>query len=218
MTNVLRVSPEATSRWASVDISVDTDPQSPFWREAPCIIADRDTSGNPLPSHRTTVLSRWTEHNLYFLFVCPYRQLYLKPNPRTDVETNELWNWDVAEVFIGSDFENIRRYREFEVSPQGEWVDLDIDRSLPHPEEGWIWQSNMLAAARVDASRRTWYAYMRIPYASIDARPAGAGNKLRVNFFRCEGQGDSRIYLTWQPTMSTSFHVPERFGVLTLMR
>ena len=46
---------------------------------------------------------------------------------RGDIETNELWNWDVAEVFIGSDFKNIRRYKEFEVSPQAEWVDLDIN-------------------------------------------------------------------------------------------
>ena len=50
---------------------------------------------------------------------------------RGDIETNELWNWDVAEVFIGSDFKNIRRYREFEVSPQAEWVDLDLNLDAP---------------------------------------------------------------------------------------
>jgi len=208
---------EAASRWAPADISVDTDPQSSFWRDAGSIVADQDTYGRPLPKHRTTVLSRWTEQNLYFLFVCPYVQLYLKPHPRTDAETYELWNWDVVEVFIGSDFENPRRYREFEVSPQGEWVDLDIDRDLPRPEEGWVWRSNMTAAARIDPASRAWYAYMCIPYASIDPRPPAAGNKLRVNFYRCEGHGSSRIYLTWQPTMSANFHVPERFGILSLV-
>ena len=50
---------------------------------------------------------------------------------RGDIETNELWNWDVAEVFIGSDFKNIRRYKEFEVSPQAEWVDLDVNLDAP---------------------------------------------------------------------------------------
>lgn len=208
---------EAISRWAPADISVDTSPESPFWRDARSIVADRDTYGGALPDHRTKVLSRWTRQNLYFLFVCPYVQLYLKPDPKTDVETNQLWNWDVAEVFIGSDFQNIRHYREFEVSPQGEWVDLDINRDAPHPEQGWLWQSNMTAAARIDAPLKTWYAYMRIPYASIDSRPAAAGNKLRVNFFRCEGHGPSRIFLTWQPTMSATFHIPEKFGLLTLV-
>jgi hypothetical protein len=45
--------------------------------------------------------------------------LYLKPNPVVARETNELWKWDVAEVFVGSDFQNIRRYKEFEVSAAG---------------------------------------------------------------------------------------------------
>lgn len=209
---------EAASLWAAGDISADTDPQSAFWCDAPAILASRDTYGNPLPVHRTTIRSRWTAQNLYFLFVCHYTQLHLKQHPRTDAETNELWNWDVAEVFLGADFQNIRHYREFEVSPQGEWVDLDIDRDWPHPEDGWTWASGCTAAARIDPARRTWYAFLRIPYASIDIRPAAAGNKLRANFFRCEGKDPGRIYLTWQPTMSETFHVPERFGILTLVR
>lgn len=208
---------EATSRWAPSDIQPDTDPQSPFWRDAPAITMDRDTYGREVPAHRTKVLSRWTKQNLYFLFVCPYLRLHLKPNPQTRTETNQLWNWDVAEIFIGADFQNIRRYREFEVSPQGEWVDLDIDRDSPHPEEGWVWNSGCTAAARIDATHKTWYGFLKIPYASIDTRPAVAGNKLRANFYRCEGQDPGRIYLNWQPTMSTSFHVPEKFGTLVLI-
>ena len=45
------------------------------------------------------------KENLYLLYVCPYEELYLKPSPVTKVETNELWNWDVAELFIGSRFQ-----------------------------------------------------------------------------------------------------------------
>jgi hypothetical protein len=55
------------------------------------------------------VRSRWTKNNLYLLFVCKYEELHLKTEPATDRETNALWNWDVAEAFIGSDFANIRR-------------------------------------------------------------------------------------------------------------
>jgi hypothetical protein len=39
----------------------------------------------------------------------------------------------------GADFSDIRRYREFEISPQGEWIDLAIDLHNPHNEEGWKW-------------------------------------------------------------------------------
>jgi hypothetical protein len=35
----------------------------------------------------------------------------------------------VAEVFIGADFTDIRHDKEFEISPQGEWVDFEIDLS-----------------------------------------------------------------------------------------
>ena len=40
--------------------------------------------------------------NLYLLYIIPYNELNLKPNPTPPVETPRLWNWDVAEAFIGS--------------------------------------------------------------------------------------------------------------------
>ena len=205
------------SRKAARDTAPDTNPDSEFWRGAPIAIAERDPFGNQVPGHRTEVRSRWTRENLYFLFICPYETLHLKPQPRTDVETNELWNWDVAEVFIGCDFQHIRRYKEFEVSPQGEWVDLDIDLDKPHHEDGWLWNSGFQVAARVDETSKTWYACMRIPYSSIDSKPAAAGNLLRVNFFRAQGAEPDRKMITWQPTHRSSFHVPEAFGSLRLV-
>ena len=93
----------------------------------------------------------------------------------------------MAEVFIGSDFKNIRRYKEFEISPQGEWIDLDIDLDAPRHEDGWVWNSGFQASARIDPAAKTWYAFMRIPYAAVDTRAAAAGNTLRVNFFRSQG-------------------------------
>ena len=123
-----------------------------------------------MPGHRTEIRSRWTSRNLYLLFACPYEQLNLKPEPNTETETNELWKWDVAEVFIGSELENIRRYREFEISPQGEWIDLDIDLDAPRHEDGWVWNSGLQVAARIDPTAKIWYAFLRIPYAAVDTR------------------------------------------------
>ena len=198
------------------DIAPDANPNSAFWRAAPRILADRDPLGNVAPGHRSEIRSRWTHNNLYFLFICPYEKLYLKPGPRTDIETNELWNWDVAEAFIGSDFANIRRYKELEVSPRGEWIDLDIDLSKPHHEDGWLWNSGFQIAARTDEKEKVWYACMRIPYSSIDIKTAAAGNVLRVNFFRAQGPPPGRIEICWQPTHQRTFHVPEAFGILKL--
>ncbi len=133
--------PEFTSRRAATDTKADLDPNSTFWRGAPAIFATVNRTGAEVPQHRTEIRSRWTGENLYFLFICPYEKLYLKPDPQPTVETNQLWKWDVAEVFIGSDFQNIRQYKEFEVSPQGEWIDLAIDLGKPHHEDGWTWNS-----------------------------------------------------------------------------
>jgi hypothetical protein len=205
------------SKRAQRDVVADTDPNSGFWRGAPAAFAESDVRGDPVPGYRTEIRSRWTGENLYFLFICPYAELNLKSDPKTDVETNELWKWDVAEVFIGSNFQNIRRYREFEISPQGEWIDLDIDLDAPRHEDGWVWNSGFKSAARIDPATKIWYGFMRIPYSSVDSRPAAAGNTLRVNFFRSQGARPNRKAIVWQPTHQPTFHVPKAFGTLKLV-
>jgi hypothetical protein len=202
---------------ADHDPSLNTNPDAPFWREARPIFAQSDANGKPLPEYRTEIRSRWTKDNLYFLFVSPYRRLYVKPQPDVAHETYALWNWNVAEVFIGTDFKNIQRYKEFEVSPQNEWVDLDIDLDKPHHEQGWVWNSGFQHLARIDEAKHTWYTAVRIPVAALSARAAVAGTRFRVNFYRTEGPPQNSTEIMWQPVMSKTFHVPERFGLLQLV-
>jgi len=205
------------SSHAAQDVPPETDPAADFWRAAPRVFAERDSYGKAVPGYRTEIRSRWTKDNLYLLFICPYEELYLKPVPDTERETNQLWNWDVAEAFIGSDFENIRHYKEFELSPQGEWIDLDIQLDSPHHEDGWVWNSGFQVAARIDRAAHVWYGAMRIPLAAIDSRPPDVGNALRVNFFRSQGP-PPRKEVTWQPPMRDTFHTPEKFGLLKLVK
>jgi Carbohydrate family 9 binding domain-like len=202
---------------ARQDTVPQTDPSSAFWQHARPVYAETDPHGKPVLDHRMEVRSRWTKGNIYFLFICPYEELYLKPAPDTVHETNQLWNWDVAEVFIGSDFKNIKHYKEFEVSPQGEWVDLDINLDRPHHEDGWVWNSGFQVAARIDRAAKVWYGTMRIPFAALDDRSPAPGNSFRVNFFTSQGPPPIRKGITWQPPMSNTFHVPERFGILKLV-
>ena len=202
---------------AAQDVSLDLDPTSPFWRASSPVYMENDTLGKVAPRYRTEVRTRWTKNNIYFLFVCPYQQLYLKRSPTPQQETNQLWNWDVAEVFIGSDFKDIRRYKEFEVSPQAEWIDLDIDLHKPHHEKGWTWNSGFEIKARIDPAAHIWYATMRIPFAAIDSRPAAPGNMMRINLFRSEGPPSHQQAVTWQAPMKSTFHVPERFGLIRLV-
>jgi hypothetical protein len=209
---------QAVASFAAFDSVPDTDPNSAFWSGASRIIAEGDFYGNTVPNHRTEILLQWTLTNFYVLFICPYQQLHLKPEPNLASETNELWNYDVAEVFIGEDFTNIRRYKEFEVSPQGEWVDLDVNLDNPPHEKGWVWQSGIRVAATIDSQRNTWNGFMCIPWSSISNNPPAEGNRYRANFYRCQGRDPDRKYITWQPVHRPSFHTPEYFGILTLAR
>ena len=202
---------------AEQDVPLTLDPASPFWKASRPVYMEQDNFGKTVPHYRTEVRTRWTKNNLYFLFICPYEELYLKPSPSTDKETYELWNWDVAEAFIGADFSNIKRYKEFEISPQGEWVDLDIDLSKPHHEEGWVWNSGFEVKAQIDRATHTWYGAMRIPMAAIDTRPEAAGNTMRINLFRSQGPPSRRHALAWQAPMKDTFHAPERFGLIQLV-
>jgi hypothetical protein len=125
-----------------------------------------------------------------------------------------MWQWDVAEVFVCPDGDNIRKYKEFEVSPQGEWVDLDVDLDRANHEDGWVWTSGMEVASRIDRKGSIWYGSMRIPFSSIGPRGMAPGQCLRANFFRWHGlQQRSEV---WIPTMKPTFHVPEVFGWLLL--
>lgn len=198
---------------AAHDVSLATDPSSPFWQDTSPVYADIDVHGQPVPGLKTEVRSRWTKENLYLLYVCPYEQLKLKPNPDTVSETNQLWNWDVAELFIGSNFQNVKLYKEFEVSPQGEWIDLDINLDLPHHEVGWTWNSGFEVAARIDRAAKIWYAAMRIPFSAIDQQQPSAGTVFRANLFRTERDRS----VAWQAPMKDTFHAPERFGRLELV-
>ena len=206
------------SKYSSKEFALTADPAAAAWKSVPGVFATNGPKGEPVPGHHTEIRSRWTAQNLNLLFVCPYETLHLKPSPSTTEETNKLWEWDVAETFIGSDFENIKHYYEFQVSPQGEWVDLDIRRDKPLPDGGWTWNSGFAVKARLDEARKIWYGEMRIPLEKIDSRPPRAGNQLRINFYRIPNTGADKKHIAWQPTGGPSYHVPEAFGRLRMVK
>ena len=144
-----------------------------------------------MPGLKTEIRSRWTKDNLYFLFICPYHQLWLKSDPATKTETNKLWDWDVAEVFIGNDFEHIRRYKEFELSPQGEWVDLDINLDSRASAGGSV-------GIQTSPPQRTSTEMLRSGTVSCafhgqqSTRGTAPGNKLRINLYRQQGPPPDR--------------------------
>lgn len=207
-----------TSRRANADFEPTANWDSPEWRGISGIVMEADYFGAPVANHRTEVRSRWTPLHLYLLFKCAYEELNLKPDPSTAAETPQLWNWDVAEVFLGFDGANSARYREFQVSPQGEWIDLDINRTKGARGGGIAWDSGIQVKARIDAVHRVWYGEMKIPLAALDAGAAGTfpPREFRAGFFRIAGRDPDKKKIAWQATGAKTFHVPGKFGILRL--
>jgi Carbohydrate family 9 binding domain-like len=211
--------PSLTASRAKRDFKLTADPTSASWRKVKAVRAAVDPFGKPASATDAFEFrTQWTKDNLYFFFSCPYDSLNLKPNPSTTEETNKLWDWDVTEIFVGSDFQTITHYQEFQVSPQSEWVDLDIDRVKPLPEGGWKWNSGMKVAARIDKEKKVWYGEMMIPFQSIDKRAAQPGNEFRINIYRLTGAAPKRTSTMWTPVNNRSHHTPEAFGRLVLGR
>lgn len=198
-------------------VALRLDAACPFWSETEPIVLSQDAFGHTLPEdYRTEVRSRWTDEHLYFLFVSRFREMWCRPAPVLDRETPELWNWDVAEVFLQPWHWPVHRYREFEVSPQGEWIDVDVDLSDPPHERGWVWVSGMECRASIDEVGKTWTAALRVPMVSLDTPRPEAGLAFRANFFRTEGPESRTTAVAWQPPMSSRFHQPSAFGTLLL--
>lgn len=200
------------------EVPLSADPQAKHWKSVVPTLVENGPLGEPVPNHRTEIRSLWTEKNLYLLFTCPYEELNLKPDPDTTKDTWRLWEWDVAEVFIGAEMDKIWHYREYQVSPQGEWIDLDIDRKSPLPQGGMLWNSGYKVKARIDAGKKIWYGEFQIPIESINGAVAKAGAEMRINFYRIQGKKPNGYrMLAWQPTGARNYHVPEAFGRLRLV-
>ncbi|MBS1808134.1 MAG: carbohydrate-binding family 9-like protein [Acidobacteria bacterium] len=204
------------SQRTKADFALTTDPNAAQWKSVAGVVTEQGRRGETVPNHRTEIRSVWTPKNLYLLFICQYEELNLKANPSTTTETNQLWNWDVAEAFIGTDFNDIKHYTEYQVSPQGEWVDLDIDRKPTPAKHDVAWNSGYEVKASVDQGNKIWYGAMRIPLAKFDKRKPKVGLEMRANFYRIQGPPNNRKYINWQPVNNDSYHTPEAFGLLRL--
>jgi hypothetical protein len=132
----------------------------------------------------------------------------------------------VLELYIGSNFDDITKYHELQVSPQGEHLDGKIDATVPRVGIGdeWTWESGWKTKARLDRDKKVWYAEIQLPIAAIDERPAKAGNEFRINMYRLQGPnppaspaGARRNFVAWLPTGEYNPHRPLKFGRLKLV-
>jgi alpha-galactosidase len=203
------------ARRVSQDVSA-SDLDHDAWTQADTLHITRYWSGEEAPlARQSEARILWTSRALCVRFVCRQGEpLVINETPQTVQKTLGLWERDVCEIFVAPDGNEPERYFEFEAAPTGEWLDLGI-RQLPDKREtDWELRSGMMAAARIENARIT--IAMSVPWSAFGREPL-AGERWRVNLFRCVGAGPDRGYLAWQPTYTErpNFHVPQAFGQLS---
>ena len=190
-------------------------PRRQAWTFAPLVRFSRDWQGENADAGRETeVRVLWSSEFLYLKFSCRYRTLTVFADCDSDGRRDHLWDRDVVEVYLQADASQPRRYWEFEISPNGMWIDLEISpdgKRDPH--------SGMKSRAVINESEQVWTAELALPMGVLTAgfEPS---HTWRVNFFRVEGATEPRFYSSWQPTYTPqpNFHIPEAFGILRFQR
>jgi len=181
------------------------------WETASALHFNADWQGKNADALRETVVRLlWTSETLYLSFQARFREITAFSDAEPSGRRDLLWDRDVAEVFLQPDSSDPRRYKEFEISPNGFWIDLEIA-----PGEKHDLQSGLKRRTQIDEKKKLWEAELSIPMKSLVARfdPAATW---RVNFYRVEGPAEPRFYSAWRPTGTPqpNFHIPEAFGRL----
>ena len=186
-------------------------PKESAWEHTPGLRFSADWQGkNADPERETEVRLLWTPETLFLRFRAKYRAITVFPDAEPNGRRDQLWDRDVAEVFLQPDPSVPRRYKEFEVSPNGFWIDLDIA-----PGEKHDLKSGLRRRVVLNEAAKTWVAELALPMNCLVKR-FDASAKWRVNFYRVEGVAEPRFYSAWRPTGTAmpNFHVPEAFGAL----
>jgi alpha-galactosidase len=190
-------------------------PGAPAWNLAPPVRFAWDWQGENADLVRETeVRVLWNSAFLYLRFLCRYRTLTVFADSDINGRRDQLWDRDVAEVFLQTDGSQPRRYWEFEISPNGMWVDLEIS-----PDGKRDPASGMKSRVAVNEADKIWTAELALPVPVLMAG-FDPSQEWRVNFFRVEGATEPRFYSAWRPTYTPqpNFHVPEAFGILRFQK
>lgn len=191
------------------DFEPDGELNDPVWQKAtPAQVEYGSLKHDARPEMATSVRVLYSDQFVYFGWECPFTKLTVFDTPSADRERLGLWDRDVVEVFVGSDWQNINRYAEYEVAPTNER--LDVLLNLPGKDFGWDGRAQ--SAVKVDKKRKVWTVEWRMPLEVLSAVKPAPGTRWRLNLYRCDKANNA--YLAWSPVLKNSFHTPEKFGVL----
>lgn len=183
------------------------------WAKAEEVLIDKYWSGENAPKNRhfkAKIL--WSDAAIYVRFEANQNEpLIVSEKTNLTLKTPGLWDRDVCEIFLAPDKNEFRRYFEFEIAPNGEWIDLGIYQKPDERITDWDYASGMKSAALIEKNKVMMA--IKIDWSAFGKTPK-PGEIWLGNIFRCVGKAPARGYLAWSPTETKEpgFHVPEKFG------
>jgi alpha-galactosidase len=207
-----------SARGIDREISLDARKPALEWASASPVTFCADWQGQRAdPARQTEVRVLWTPTTFYLRFVCRYREVFVFDDSDPDGRRDGLWDRDVAEAFLQPEPARPRHYKEFEVSPNGMWIDLQVGPGGEFGDRRELknLKSGLRRSAWIDQEQRVWSAELAIPMRALTA-DFDADTSWRANFYRVEGRHEPRFYSAWRATKTAQpdFHVPGAFGRL----
>jgi hypothetical protein len=157
----------------------------------------------------------FTERAVIAMFRGRFQTLRIAKDLPVELDTGkspQLWvHSDVYEFFIGPNSCANGRYKEFQVAPDGRFLDIHINQ----PDGMWDpqWCSGMQCRSFVDDVKKLWMAVIRIPWNSFGVNHR-FDNEWNANLYRASGAYHGDELLAWSPTGygEHAFHRFEHFG------
>ncbi len=157
-------SSEIQASYVDHELAVDAAHPAAEWQSASPVIFSSDWQGkNPDEGRETRLRVLWSKNTLYLRFECRYRELFVFADAEPNGRRDHLWDRDVAEAFLQPDPSKEHNYKEFEVSPNGMWIDLDI-----FPGGKADLKSGMQRSVVLDEKSHAWNAELAIPIKASD--------------------------------------------------
>lgn len=175
----------------------------------------------PPQSLATRIGIEWNDHGLLIYFRGRFEQLrMIGDDERTGInsKTYTLWEQsDVFEVFIGVNAKQTMQYKEFQVSPDGRWIDIDVNRQLGVSNHHWY--SGLRCKSFIDDDLKIWSSVFELPWSCFGLNKK-THDVWNANFYRASGTFHGEELLTWSPTGygEKCFHRPQYFGKIEFVQ
>ena len=162
---------------------------------------------------QTKVSVEFSLNETYFTATFEVTAPYQTTNPALSKSASQwgLWEWDVVEIFIAPHLANEKpaKYFEFNVSPLGQFFELEIFR--PRVDFNKNFRSGFIP--KVSVVENKWTATLAIALTAIGFKK---GMTVSGNAFACLGKESERTYWSLFTPLQEQpdFHILEHFKPL----